>query len=269
MSSNLMSPSPSPDAAARSASSVHSTTAIIVTCVLAVAAVAAAFAMSGCAATRADAAPLLAEREHSVTATASAEVNVTPDKARINVGVVTRGSDASAVQDENASKTDAVIAALTSNGIADKSIQTEFVNLYPTYDYQTDTITGYEMTTTLSVSDLDIANVGDIIQATVNAGATRIDGIRYYASTYDEAYDKALHQAIANSRTKAASMASAAGTNLGGIISITEGYQDTSSRYQYADYAISEDAANGAMSLKTMPGELTITAYVTATYAIG
>ena len=244
---------------------------VIGVCALIAAIVFAGVVMTGLPIRQATATPLVASAEHSVTTTASAETKVAPDKACINVGVVSRNADAAVAQDDNAKKVDAVIAALTSNGIAEKSIQTEYVNLYPTYDYQSDTITGYEMSTTLSVTDLDIAKVGDIIQTAVNAGATRVDGVRYYASTYDEAYDQALHQAIANSRDKAASMASAAGTNLGGIISITEGYQDTSARYQYSGYAIAEDAAMGsaAMSMKTMPGELTITATVTATYEIG
>ena len=228
-------------------------------------------ALAGCSTTNNN--TIYANTEHSITASASAEVKVTPDKAQINIGIVTRGTDASTVQEENATQTDAVVAALKAQGVADKSIRTEYVSLSPTYDYEKGgEPTGYQMSTTLTVSDLDIDDVGAVVEAAVGAGAGRIDSMRYYASNYDEAYAQALNDAIAASRDKADAMAKAAGVRIGGVVNITEGYQDTSARYTYAAAEAVYDAGGGvngiAKSMGAMPGELSITAYVTATYTI-
>ena len=237
-----------------------------------VAASAIAAALTGCNTTNNN--TIYASNEHSITASASAEVKVTPDKAQINIGVVATGTDAATVQEQGTEQANAVVAALQAQGIADKSIRTEYVSLSPTYDYEKGAAepNGYQMNIMLTVTDLDIADVGAVVETAVNAGAGRIDSLRYYASNYDEAYAKALNDAIAASRDKADSMAKAAGVRIGGVVNITEGYQDTSARYTYAAAEAVYDSGTGvngmAKNARAMPGELTITAYVTATYTI-
>ena len=96
-------------------------------------------------------------------------------------------------------------------------------------------------------------------------------GPNYYASTYDEAYAQALTEAITASREKAAAMAKAAGVSLGDVVSIVEGYQNTMYRAtnESADFemALGGDAGGGEM--KVAPGEVSVEAQVTVSYAIG
>ena len=241
----------------------------------AVAAIAAAvlamalFALAGCSGSAQT--TVVANVEHSITTTASAEVKVVPDKASIGVGVTSREDTATAVQATNSEAVDAVVNALIAQGIPEKDIQTTSVNMYPSYDYSSNTpvLLGYEMTTSLTITGIDIDSVGSVLEAAVAAGATRSDGIRYYASNYDEAYAKALNDAIEASRAKAESMAKAGGVKLGGVIGIVEGYQDTSARFTYgaAGYGYAEDAM-ASNSYKAMPGELSIEARATVTYVI-
>lgn len=233
-------------------------------------ALASMLALQGCTGSKGET-TVVANPERSITAAATAEVKAVPDKASLNLGITSRATEASDAQSGNAVAVDAVVAALASHGVAEKSIQTEHVNFYPSYDYSNGygAIVGYEATTTLAVSDLAIDDVGTIVQAAVEAGATRVDGIRYYASTYDAAYDQALHQAIENAHAKAQSMAGAANARIGNVTSIVEGYQSTSARYAYANYDMAAEAAYGSTeSMRVAPGELSIEASVTATYAI-
>ena len=213
---------------------------------------------------------VIANVEHSITVTSSAQVKVVPDKARIDIGVTSQEATAEQAQTANAQAVDALISALVSQGVAEKDIQTEYVNLYPSYDYSSNapSIVGYEMTTSLAVSGLDVNAVGDVLEAAVAAGATRTDGIRFYASNYDEAYAQALNDAIAASKEKAQTMAKTAGVRLGGIIGVTEGYQDASARYGSPNALYAADTAASGSSLKTMPGELDVEANVTVSYVI-
>ena len=232
----------------------------------------------------------------TITVTANSEIKVVPDKAKIGVAVTTQAATAEATQSANTDGINAVIDALKQLGIDEKSIQTTDTYLNPRYDYSAATYTapaapleeetvattgaaeiavedaastnivGYEMTTRLSVSDLEIDQVGEVLQACVAAGATNSDGIQYYSSEYDAKYAEALAAAVEDARAKAEVLASAAGVNLGGVFSITEGYQNTAYRY---DTAMASDAVAEGASMKVMPGELDVTANVTVSYEIG
>jgi len=215
--------------------------------------------------------------DEGITVTASSDAKIVPDKARINVSVVSEEKTAEACQKENADSVNAVIAKLGELGVADTSIQTANTYLFPRYGQSKDSseddeyvITGYEMTTTLRVDDLDIDNVGTVVQACVAAGANQADGIEFYASAYDEAYQQALEAALGTARSKAEGIASASGVSLGSVVRVSEGYQDTSARYIETPevYASSEDALDAGATAKTMPGQTAITAEVTVTYAI-
>ena len=225
-----------------------------------------------------------AAAEHSITVSASSEVKVTPDKAEFTISIITENDDADVCQEENAATVNEVIAALRALGIDDKNIQTAYTNLNPRYgnvvsdfdderDYSYTEewlITGYEMTTALTVSGIDINQVGVAIDAATAAGATETYGLSYYASTYDETYQAALEEAIAKAKQKAEVIASATGAKLGAVINVVEGYEDTSYRFNTtASYAM-EATLDGAGSIaETMPGEVVITAQVTVSYAIG
>lgn len=234
-----------------------------------------AFALAGCATG--------ADSNQGITVSGSSETKVVPDKARIDVSVVTEAKTAEECQSQNAEANNAVVAALGKLGVEDASIQTTNTYLSPRYGSKTSggadddadsteewVITGYEMTTSLRVSDLDIDNVGTAIQACVDAGANQADGIEYYASNYDEAYQEALEEALNVARGKAEGLAGASGVTLGQVVNVQEGYQDTSTRYVTANAKLeaAEDSLDSGAVADMMPGQETIRAEVTATFAI-
>ncbi len=81
-------------------------------------------------------------------------------------------------------------------GVDEKSIQTSSYGLSPVHDWNSPTqeITGYEMTTRLTVSDIPIENAGTIMSQSVAAGVNGIDSVSYFASSYDESYQEALRE---------------------------------------------------------------------------
>ena len=217
--------------------------------------------------------PAIAEGSISmgaITVTARSEVKVVPDKASFGVGIDTEGADANAAQTANAEVANAVIARLKELGIDEKSIQTSWTNLNPIWDYSgtEERIPGYSMSTRINVSDIDVDKVGELMRQCVEAGATSIDGPQFYASSYDEAYQDARVAAIEAARPKAEAIARASGVSLGGVVGVTEGHQDYSVYYG----AMAADAGMGMAEeakLDVEPGEVSVEAQVTVSYAIG
>lgn len=249
-------------------------------------------ALSGCAAGERTVVVSDAAAAPTITVSAESAIQVVPDKAEIGVAVTTQAATAAETQEQNEADVNAVIEALKEQGVAETSIQTSYTNLNPRYDYSTPVyygaamedvstedaetfegaedsedstnIVGYEMTTRLAVSDLDIDQVGAVLQACVAAGANNTDGIQYYSSEYDAKYEEALAAAVEAAHAKAEVLAKASGVQLGAVYSVTEGYQNRAVRYDNT-YAM-EAASDGAM--KVMPGEVDVSASVTVAYEI-
>ena len=210
-----------------------------------------------------------AQAERTITVTAHSRMTVVPDVARITVSIVTEGADPSAAQKANGKPTKAVIEALKGLGVADEDIQTMYADLSPMWDDEGE-ISRYEMRTTLTVNGLPIADVSQAMEACVDAGATEVSGIEYYASTYDQAYEEALGAAVEQSKAKAQAIAQAGGVSLGPIVSIGEGYQDMSLAYtEDVPLASFEEKATADGGLAEVePGEVTVEAEVTVSYAL-
>ena len=226
----------------------------------------------------------MAQQEHVITVNASAQVKVAPDKASFSVEILTQGTTPEEASAANAAPVNAVIDALELAGVAEEDIQTTYTDLSPVYGMAEEPVSdgmaatvvytggneiaGYQMRTSIEVSGVEIDAVSTLMDTCITAGATGVDGPRYYVSSYDEAYNEALTQAIAASREKAQVMAAAAGVTLGPVVNITEGYQYTGYRYASNEAAVMADEAGGMASMKIAPGQVDIEAQVTVSYAI-
>ncbi|MBO6308927.1 MAG: SIMPL domain-containing protein [Oribacterium sp.] len=209
------------------------------------------------------------ENEATVTVSSVGKVTVIPDMAEISFGIDTEDADVKIAQSRNSSEAQKVVDKLKELGIDEKSIKTTYYDIYPQYDYDDygdSRITGYNVSTTLTVSDIKVSDAGNIISQCVDAGVNNMNGISYSYSAYDDVYGEALTEAIKEAGEKAEIIAAASGKSLGRIISITEGYQD--SYLQYRDsksvYSNSVEEADAVI----MPGESDVEANVTIVYAL-
>ncbi|MBQ5405322.1 MAG: SIMPL domain-containing protein [Oscillospiraceae bacterium] len=213
------------------------------------------------------------ETEETVTVSASDTVRLVPDKATVSFGVTTQEKTAELAQSKNSEAVKNVIAVLTERGTEEKSIRTTGYSMYPRYDwsdYGDQRIIGYQVTTTMTVQDQDIEDLGALLSACVAAGINDVDTVRFLCSDYDEAYRQALAQAVAASREKAEVLAEAAGKKLGGAVSIVEGWQDSSARYgRNTEVSLAKQESADAAGPILQPGESEIRANVTVTYRMG
>lgn len=215
---------------------------------------------------------------NSITVNSSEKVTVVPDIAQIEYAVRTEAANAAACQQKNTEAVSQVIALLTAQSIDETSIQTSDYYMNPVYNYSGNTprVTGYEAITTLTVSDLPIDRLDEILSESVSGGINSIRSITYQASHYDESYQEALTAAVACARKKAEVLAAAAGCSVGRILNITEtsGY----SQARYSDQALvnklrssaekEELAGAVADSAGIMPGEIQVEASIIAEYQI-
>lgn len=214
--------------------------------------------------------------DHTITVNSSEKVTVVPDIAQVVYAVRTDAKDAAACQQKNTEDVNSVIELLKSLGIEEKSIQTSDYSMYPIYNYSNNTqkITGYEATASLTVSDLPIENLSNILSESVTAGVNNIQSITYQSSQYDQAYADALKLAVTSAKTKADALAEAGGCSLGNVVNISENSNYSEARY--TDYALtskmnSQTAAYAAGvedSNAIMPGEVDIEVNITVEYLI-
>ncbi len=203
----------------------------------------------------------------TIVVTGSSSVSAVPDRAEISLRVETQDEDAKEAQKKNSETVAAVMEALDGLNIKSSHIKTTGYDMYTRYNYDDNSITGYEVTTTIRVSGQKVTKIGEIIETSVEAGANGIDGITYTSSEYDDLYDAALDEAVKQAKHKAGVIANASGAELGAVINVSEGYQDDSSRYQdMSSFAKAETAS--AADTAVLPGEVDIKAQVTVTYEL-
>lgn len=227
--------------------------------------------------TETESAALYTDKERSVSVSASGTVSVVPDMAEIAFSIVTEGEDAQAAQEENTGKVDSVLKALKDLGVKEESIMTSDYSISPEYDYDQDPakLTGYQVRTSLTVSDQKIGDSGRILSAAVDAGVNDVSGVTYTCSTYDQKYQQALEKAMDAAKEKAETLAAASGLKPGLPLDIQEGYQDTSARYQPSadDYdsdmiMMSKTASDESSAVSMNPGSMEIKASVSVTYEL-
>ncbi len=206
-----------------------------------------------------------------ITVTGREEVKVVPDMAEISLAVSTQAETADECQANNAKDVNNTIEALKGLGIEETSIQTSNYGMNPIYDWDANQqITGYEMTTQVTVSDIPIDEAGTIITKSVEAGINRIDSVSYFASDYDAGYQKALEGAMAQAKKKAESIAAAGEKTLGAVINVEEyGYNPQ------VRYAASANMAGSVMKeeslaadMGVMPGQVSVEAQVSVTFEL-
>lgn len=197
------------------------------------------------------------------------QVKVVPDIAEVVYSVYSQASDAQTCQTQNNTDLGKVIELLKSQGVEEKNIQTSNYGLSPVYDWEAGkTITGYEMTTEVTVSEIPMEQVGTLLSESVDAGINTISSVIYKASKYDESYQQALEKAIASAQVKAASMAEAGGCKLGKIVNIEEYGDNQVARAGGYMTGSKEMNESSVADMAVMPGEIEVEANINIEFAI-
>ena len=208
-------------------------------------------------------------QQTGVWVSGTGKVTAVPDVAILSLGVEAQEKTVKEAQSEAASAMTAVVAALKTNGVADKDIQTQWYNISPVMKWVEDTneqITiGYKVTNMATVKIRDISKAGATIDAVAEAGGnlTRINSINFTVDDPTAYYNQAREKAMQDANAKAEQMATLAGITLGKPTYISE-----SGGYIPTPYYLKDYAEGGSSSTPISPGELDITLSVQVAYAI-
>ena len=221
--------------------------------------------------------PLFGQQQLNVNG--EAEIKVPPDQVVMSLGVEVHSKSLAAARRENDSRVRAVRAAVTQVGIAQKDIQTDFIQLGMQYEIDGVTVSYYYTRKAIVLMLHDVSRMEEVLSAAVDAGATHIHGVVFQTSKLREYRDKARALAVQAAKDKAQDLAAAAGLKLvntpigvssasyGGGSSYGSGWGGSLNGQLSQNVSIdagSGGAVQGAIAL----GLISVTASVSMTFAI-
>ena len=204
----------------------------------------------------------------TLTVTGIGKAYLVPDTAYVSIGVYTENKNASEAVASNTSQSQAVAEALASFDIDPKDIQTTNFSIYPRQEFDREgkpLDTTFVVDNTVYVTVRDLSQIGDILDAVVEAGANSISGIQFDVEDKTAALSEAREAAMADARAQAEDLALAAGVELGAVQSIS-----TYNSYPVPMYDVraSVMAEAAAASVPVSPGQMILTVDVNVVYQI-
>jgi uncharacterized protein YggE len=162
--------------------------------------------------------------KRTITVPGTGRVTVEPDVASVRLGVNIQRESAGQAREDAANTMNAIIEAITGQGVERRDVRTAMVTLGPVTDYSEGgpRIVGYQLLNSVEVTlrNLDVA--GALIDATLGAGASTLDSLEFRLEDPSAAEETARTLAIENAHSRATTLATAAGSKLGKVVSVTE-----------------------------------------------
>jgi len=235
-----------------------------------------------------------------IAVTGTGSVLAIPDTATFSYSVVETGKTVAVAQNSAATKSNAIIAALKTLGIADADIQTTGYNSYPTYSNQNSVcppviynsmsdssgssggavssaiycppskqvLTGYEVDQTVTVKVRKTDDAGTALTKVGSLGATNISGLSFVVDNPDAVQAQARDKAIADAKAKAAILAKSLGVKMNKIINFSENGSQPYPIYSMGAVLETAKSAPSVVTPNLPVGQDKITSSVTITYEI-
>ncbi len=153
-------------------------------------------------------------------------VRVEPDVATVRLGVSIVRPTAGAAREAAAVAMAAILEAVGAGGVARRDVRTALVGLSPVTDYSSERgprVTGYQLSNMVEVTVRALDSTGAIIDASLSAGATSLEGLDFRLDDPSAAGERARRAAVDDARQRATTLAEAAGVTVGPVVGIVEG----------------------------------------------
>ncbi|CAB4327782.1 MULTISPECIES: outer membrane protein BP26/OMP28 [unclassified Brucella] len=164
-----------------------------------------------------------------IAVTGEGMMTASPDMAILNLSVLRQAKTAREAMTANNEAMTKVLDAMKKAGIEDRDLQTGGINIQPIYVYPDDknnlkepNITGYSVSTSLTVRVRDLANVGKILDESVTLGVNQGGDLNLVNDNPSAVINEARKRAVADAIAKAKTLADAAGVGLGRVVEISE-----------------------------------------------
>jgi len=163
----------------------------------------------------------------SIRVTGDALVTAKPDRALVDVGVLTQEKQSQNASSQNAKQIDTVVVALHKLLGADADIKTINYALNPDYQYRPlggkSAVSSYTAMNVVRVTLDDLDKVGAVIDAATQAGANHVESVRYTVRDQQVLHTQAVREAALKARANADALAAALNLKIVRIVSVEEG----------------------------------------------
>lgn len=205
----------------------------------------------------------------SVRATAEATVSAQPDRARIQIGVVTQAATAQAAAADNARQLDAVLESLRRVMGAGAAIRTVGYSVRPNMRYPreggTPTISGYTASNTVEATVDDLKVLPRVIDTATQFGANAVQSLEFMLRDEQPLRVRALREAALQARANAEAMAAALGLRVVRVLTVEEGAPPVQPRPVMREMAL---ATAPGVPTPVEPGTVEMRATVTVVLAV-
>jgi len=225
------------------------------------------------------------DSKRSVQVSGTAIINVTPDRALIQLGVQSNGMTPDGVEALNAASIQKVINVVRTLGVDPKDIATDWYVIEPIYDdYDSLYIKGYRIHNVVAITLRDVSKVSKVIAVALQAGANQVVNVDLYTSELRKYRDQARDLAMKAAKEKAQALASAAGAEAGCVLTINENswsyyngggwwYGRGQNQNQWTQNVVqnaapSGGAASGASDEPISLGQISVKAEVSASFGL-
>jgi uncharacterized protein YggE len=175
-----------------------------------------------------------------------------------------------------------VLEQLQGFGIADDHIQTEYIGISPTYDYNSNNLprlTGYNVQKTIVVTLSDLPKFENLLSGVLEAGANYVHGVEFRTTELRKYRDQARALAIQAAQEKAKALAGELDQELGEPVTITEEQSSWQSWYGYGwasrwgdnmsqNVVVETGSSTLAEGATVAPGQISVNARVSVTFAL-
>lgn len=202
-----------------------------------------------------------------ITVFGSSLMRAEPDLASIQLSVTRLEEEPGNAFRATREAVRSVKQALHQLRVPERDIELSRIGMQSAVDHRTDRLLGYEAETTIRILVRDLNTVEPLLIAVVDAGAHRIETVRFQTSQLKALRKQGRAAAVVSARSKAKVYADAAGVRLGSAIHIEDVNPDSLRRGHSPDIDLtSHDEGTEPNELK--PGSITLSAAVMVTFAV-
>ena len=199
------------------------------------------------------------ELERWIHVTGVGEAKASPDLAILRMGVMSTAKTAQLATEQNNASIREIFLVLESMGLKKSDFETERFQLVPQSQYRKGLpplITGYRVSNSLILRIRDLGRVGEIMQASIEAGGNNFESLTYAVDDFSQYLEEARVLAVQDARKKAVELTRSLGVEVGKPLTIQEasGHQRPpmhERRMMQADMMAESVPVQGPSELKT------------------
>jgi uncharacterized protein len=203
-----------------------------------------------------------------ISVSGEGKIKVVPDEAMITVSVENTSKDAAEAKKANDEVADKVLKLIKQKGIATTDFQTQRMNLYKNYDYNTKK-SNYVANQTIAIHLKDLSKYDDLMMALVETGINGIQEVEFKSSKIKELEKQARKEALLDALAKAEDYVSVLkGQKVGKALLINDNSQTYYPQPQFKAVRSMAMESDAVQKETIAIGEIEIIATVTATFVL-